>query len=715
MAEAAKEPEKIIDPLSGEELSQKDIDNEINSRIDALQFATKEEIGQALKSSKGTTSTNFLKAFSSKEMPRLTAQEVRLIAATNGLTPPSVQINNLNKSGLFPNHNLEIEAETEQHSNTIINRVLCNTRIAISQKPVDETTKKLHEDLKSIQASLDPKDSLLTEFIIGQYLGMPLNHLALYTGMDETEMSQSIERINLKLAETKAHIHVRNGVAILGTKDGAITIFNNEEARKNLFPPKKENGKTANLETQLNTALAELSAEREKTTTAESKVADLTRRLLEAEDFALQADGKAEQAQSKATSLEAEKQILTTQLAQLELDIQEALRISAETAQGSGLEDLKKEKAKVETDLKKVEKKLEDKTAELTASREEARAARGEARIAKASEENLKKQLETAKRQAAEAEEARAAAMKARGRGALDMNAVADDRDTAKLKHDLTQAGQAIESLRGQLRKANEGVKIHPDELAKLRQASKDLQAANDRTADLGMDLKAKDRKIQQLEAQLTEKDQNTEELRATIAELNERNEQLNLLKLKLPESTTDTAALEQQLAQQLSTIEGLQNEIKRLNSEIAQLTDLLDSATDSSATSATKPIVKKKTTETASPTTFSEQITKIEKSSYNREDEIYDDVITALKFQSSSNSLTKQQIDLLQDTVTSINLGGDQLTHQHRIRIARLLKDLKKKGDEVQAENINSCIQELSNQSARNEINNAFQRSRKR
>lgn len=515
--ETATEAKKIIDPLSGEELSQEDIDNEVTARVDALQFATKEEIEKALKVSKGATSTNFLKAFSGKEMPRLTAQEVRLIAATNGLTPPSVQINNLNKSGLFPNHNLKIEAETEQYSNNIVSRVLCNTRIALSQKPVDETTKKLHEELKAIQASLDPKDSTLTEFIVGQYLGMPLNHLALYTGMDEAEMSQSIERINLKLAETKAHIHVRNGIAILGTKDGAITIFNNEEARKNLFPPKKENGKTSSLETELSSALTALSAEREKTAAAELKATDLTQRLLEAEDIALQADGKAEQAQSKATSLETEKQTL---VAQLELDIQESLKLSAE-------------KAKVEADLKKLEKKLEDKTTELTASREEARAARGEARIAKASEENFKKQLEAARKQADEAEEARAAIMRSKGRG-IDIPAARENANIQDLEARIRRGDQELTSLRQQLRRESVQVVIHPEELARLRRTSAELARALE--------------KIRDLEAQKKPEQKDSPELAQLRTELAEKDEALAKIQQDLAKSSQQIAALTEEL-----------------------------------------------------------------------------------------------------------------------------------------------------------------------
>lgn len=547
--ETATEAKRIIDPLSGEELSQEDIDNEVTARVDALQFATKEEIEKALKVSKGATSTNFLKAFSGKEMPRLTAQEVRLIAATNGLTPPSVQINNLNKSGLFPNHNLKIEAETEQYSNNIVSRVLCNTRIALSQKPVDETTKKLHEELKSIQASLDPKDSALTEFIISQYLGMPLNHLALYTGMDEAEMSQSIERINLKLAETKAHIHVRNGVAILGTKDGAITIFNNEEARKNLFPPKKENERTSNLETELNAALTALSAEREKTAAAELKATDLTQRLLEAEDIALHADEKAEQAQSKATSLETEKQTLVEQLAQLELDIQEALRISAETAQGSGLEDIKKEKAKVEADLKKLEKKLEDKTAELTASREEARTAREEARIAKSSEVNLRKQLEAARKEAREAEEARAETMRGKSRSA-GQEAAGRDHELMTTKATLERAQSDLEAARRSLQRERGKITIEPQELNRLKTAATTLdQSAKDKIDELQRGLEQKAAELLSLQSQV-------EQLAANLLTATQN------LEAKSTENTTLTEV------------------VTELTREVSELTALIESST---------------------------------------------------------------------------------------------------------------------------------------
>ncbi len=704
---AEQEEILVIDPLSGDELTQEDIDTEVQSRIDAIEFATKEEIIAALKDSH-EGGRPYLKAFSEKELPRLTKAEIKDIAEANPKTAPSAQITNLNKSELFRTRRLNIISETPKNSAAVVSRVLCNTRIQISGQPVHPSTLALHQAVREKIPPQYSKKAELLELIVDQYLGIPLVNLSAYLDVEEADISSAIESINEELKSSKVKIQIRNGVAIIGDIHGYVNIFDNAETRKNLFPPKKEaiqtktsNAKATRLEAELSAALGELSGEREKTAAAEtraanaeSKVKELTRQLSEAEEIALKADQKAGQAESKVTSLEENKKTLETQVAQLELDIQESLRISAETAQGSGLEDLKRGKEKAEAEIKRLEAKLEAKTIELTTSREESRTAREEARVAKSFESNLKKQLDAAKKQAAEAEEARGAAMRKAGRGGVDVDSARDKATIQNLEETIRRGEEQLRSLRQQLQRQNGLATIHPEELARLKRASTELASTTSTVTDLQRQVREKDRRIQDLES------------RKSPAQP-EQKDSPELAQLRAELAAKDAALIkaQQDLAQSAQQVTSLTEELGIAN-------ELLESATSSTPAAVQTPTLTQaptpKTPTAAAPTQapklkpapVEDSIKKIEKTDFRNSEELINAATKALTLNAGTtqHGLPKSKLRELRNALTNLQFGKDSWLHDTRVKIVKALKDLQEKGngDHIPVEAVEAFIRTI-------------------
>lgn len=683
-SELVVQEEKIIDPLTGEELSQKDIDTEVQSRIDAIEFATKEEIIAALKVSH-EGGRMYLQAFSEQESPRLTKAEIKDIAEANPKTAPAAQINNLNKSELFRAHRLKIISETPENSAEVVSRVLCNTRIRISGQPVQESTLALHQAVREKIPTQDSKKAELLELIVDQYLGIPLVNLSVYLDLDPKDISAAIESINEELKSSKVKIHIRNGVAIIGDINGYITLFDNAETRKNLFPKKKEkegtqkettDAKATRLEAELGAALAELASEKEKTTAAETKITELTQQLSEAENMALEAYQKAEQAESKVTSLEENKKALETQVAQLELDIQESLKISAETAQGSGLEDLKKDKEKAEAEVKKLEKKLAEKTAELIASREESRAANAEARVAKSTESNLKKQLEAAKRQAAEAEEARGAAMRKAGRGGVDFDSARDKATIQNLEETIARGNEQLQSLRKQLQRQNGQTSISTEELARLRRASAELESSAET--------------IIRLRSQLLE--------RKSPAQT-EQKDSPELAQLRAELAAKDAALIKAQAELAKSA-----QQVASLSEELSIANELLESATSSTPAAVTNPTPAAKGPTAATPQTpkpretiSTDPIKEIENAEFKNSPELIEAAKKALILLCGPHGLPKKKLNDLRQRINN-KQDLDRWTAEAQKSVSKALVALKEKakGDMIPPEEIQACVANL-------------------
>ncbi|MCX6735410.1 MAG: hypothetical protein NTZ25_05905 [Candidatus Peregrinibacteria bacterium] len=698
-SELAVQEEKIIDPLAGEELSQEDIDKEVQSRIDAIEFATKEEIIAALRSS-NPTATRYLAAFSKKDLPRLTKAEVADLAKESPNTAASAQIKNLNVSARFIRHRLKIESEVTEGNNNVVNRVLCNTRIRITGQSVPPFVVELHQAVREKIPTQNSKKAELLELIIDQYLGIPLVNLSAYLDLEPADISAAIESINEELKSSKVKIHIRNGVAVIGDTNGYITLFDNAETRKNLFPKKKEEAQTetadakaTRLESELGAALAALAAEKEKTTAAETTIAELTRKLSEAEDMALEADEKAGQAESKATNLEAEKQTLTAQVSKLELDIQESLRISAETAQGSGLEELRKGKEKVEAEVKRLEAKLEAKTAELTTSREESRTAREEARVAKSVESTLRKQLEAAKKQAADAEEARGAAMRKAGRGGVDVDSAKDKATIQDLQETIRRGEEQNRSLRIQLQRQNGLATIHPEELARLKRNSTELNGASETIRNLQRQLEAKESP-----AQPEQKDSS----------------ELIQLRAKLAEKDAALIKAQQDLAQSTQQFTVLTNELR-------ETTELLESATSSTpaakgpepkvtavAAPAKTPIPTPKNPTVVipaqapkpKPAPIEDPIEQIKKNDFSNSEALINTVNKALTLNAGTNQhgLPKAKLRDIRNALTNLQFGKDSWLHDTRVKIVKALNDMKEKGngDHIPVEAVEACIRTI-------------------
>lgn len=299
---------EAIIPLSAAELTPEQIDNEVEQRVSALRAATETEIENALRESRpGSVQKSFLKAFAENPSRRLEKNRIDAIAANWPKTPVPTQRGNMNNAGVLPNHSLSIDVLKISTGHANIAWILRNTRVSLSSTKVSQENLDLHEAAARVKDEIGAEAATILDCLINQHLGLPLNHLAAYAGIEETNIPSVVETINKGLEETKAFIHIRNGIAIIGDRGGSITIFDNDETRKNLFPQKTAIQTDHQAPTLTNDDTAEIQ--------------DLTAKLQEAEERALNAEKNAAQLTEKNTRL-------TREITRLERDLEEALKIA---------------------------------------------------------------------------------------------------------------------------------------------------------------------------------------------------------------------------------------------------------------------------------------------------------------------------------------------------------------------------------------------------
>lgn len=400
---------KATDSLSESELSPEEIDREVKYRIGALQSATKEEIKQAIvKTKEGSTAKTFLQAFLEKERATLSREEVERIAVQTSRIPSSVQRSNINIAGVLPKNSFFIEAEKQATGIGIIAWTLQNTRIQLFKgEEIPPQVTELHETAQKILPSLGGIEANLLYSLIGQYLGLPLNHLALFCEIEAEVARKTIEKINNEhFKDTRVFIHLRNGVVILGSreKNDNISIVDNEETRKNLFlkksaDTKKLRAKIDELETALTAALI-----------------------------------KAQSAEERA--------------ARLETDIETALSLAA-SAQNTATSITQKEQ-----DLA------------LKDTKDDLKKARLDTEVARRENQKLRQQLTAALQATERAEEARASLKRSQGRGP---DRSEEEQVIRNLREGIRRTEEEMASLKRHLTTERSKTAVSPQELVRLK------------------------------------------------------------------------------------------------------------------------------------------------------------------------------------------------------------------------------------------------------
>lgn len=344
---------KATDSLSESELSPEEIDREVKYRIGALRSATKEEIKQAIvKTKEGSTAKTFLQAFLEKERATLSREEVERIAVQTSRIPSSVQRSNINIAGVLPKNSFFIEAEKQATGIGIIAWTLQNTRIQLFKgEEIPPQVTELHETAQKILPSLGGIEANLLYSLIGQYLGLPLNHLALFWEIEAEVARKTIEKINNEhFKDTRVFIHLRNGVVILGSRDN-IGIVDNEETRKNLFlkksdDTKKLRAKIDELETALTAALIKAQSAEERAARLETDIETALSLAASAQNTATSITQKEQDLALKATKDELEQAktelgAKSTEIKQLETEISrlrdEIEKLTREVGEANGL------------------------------------------------------------------------------------------------------------------------------------------------------------------------------------------------------------------------------------------------------------------------------------------------------------------------------------------------------------------------------------------
>lgn len=273
------EIEKVTDPTTGEELTAEQIDTEVQARTNALQFATKEEIQKCLEYTQPSSMAHaYFSGFNKNDQARISRHEVKSITTAKTTVDSSILRAGINKNDYLRDLGLNIDVEKD--GTKIIAWVLQSTRVAIlKDQEIPAATIELHDLARAIRDSFEPNEAAILDCLIDQYIGLPLNHLAIYAEIEKSEILDSISKINKAFNESKisTRIRVRNGIVILGAKNGLIEIVDNAETRKNLFPKKQsketQEAKLERLERELQLALEEIAAEKAKTSAAEARAA----------------------------------------------------------------------------------------------------------------------------------------------------------------------------------------------------------------------------------------------------------------------------------------------------------------------------------------------------------------------------------------------------------------------------------------------------------
>lgn len=478
---------KATDSLSESELSPEEIDTEVKYRIGALRSATKEEIKQAIvKTKEGSTAKTFLQAFLEKERATLSREEVERIAVQTSRIPSSVQRSNINIAGVLPKNSLFIEAEKQATGIGIIAWTLQNTRIQLFKgEEIPPQVTKLHETAQKILPSLGGIEANLLYSLIGQYLGLPLNHLALFCEIEAEVARKTIEKINNEhFKDTRVFIHLRNGVVILGSreKNDNISIVDNEETRKNLFlkksdDTKKLRAKIDELETALTAALI-----------------------------------KAQSAEERA--------------ARLETDIETALSLAA-SAQNTATSITQKEQ-----DLA------------LKATKDDLKKARLDTEVARSENRKLNQQLITARRAAEETEEFRAKLKRFQGRS-IDMDLTQLEINLRNTQDRLKRAEEDIVYLKRQLATERSKIAINHQELARLKEAATKLEETRRELTTMQTRLEVKNRRIAELEKQ--NQRQESPELAQLRTELEQARTELEAKSTEIKQLETEISRLREE------------------------------------------------------------------------------------------------------------------------------------------------------------------------
>lgn len=652
MAETAvsAQEDKIINPLTGEELDPEKIAAEALARTNALRFATQEEIERCLEGTGPNTMLHhYLMAFHTN--PRVPTETIKEITQARTNVDHNILRAGINKgTAIVPRNGLNINAEKPIGSDRVVAWLLQSTRVLVLN--INETPKStiaLHETAKSIKDSLEPHDSAVLECLIDQHLGIPLNHLALYAETENEAVLEAINRINNALKPLNICIHVRNGIAILGTNQGSITAVNNAETRRNLFPKK------------------------EQKETPESKIAKLEELLLEAHTTIANLEARATSAESQALEALISNDELDSTNKALQSRIEQLEKSSMETNDGKEILALKQQI----TDL---ESKLAVKDTDLKASREEARAAKKELEGEKRETTKLNQRIVALTQRADEAEEARAAAMRKAGRGGVDVDSARDKATIQDLEETIRRGEEQLRSLRNQLQRQNGLTTIHPEELARLKRASTELAGASET--------------IRNLQRQLAERKSPAQPEQKDSPELAQ-------LRAELAAKDAALAKAQQDLAQSAQQVTALTNELR-------ETTELLESATSSTPAPVKTPIPTPKAAVATAPAQapkpkpapIEDPIKQIEKNNFSNSEELINTVIKALTLNAGTaqHGLPKSKLRELRNALTNLQLGRDSWLHDTRVKIAKALNEMKEKGngDHIPVEAVEACIRTI-------------------
>lgn len=633
-------------------LTSEEIDTEVNFRISALQSATKEEIVLALNQARqGSNAEAFLQAFSEKEKPILSREEVEEIARTQPRTLSTVQRGNLNKTGVFPNNSLYIKAEKHTSGTGVIAWTVQNTRIQVSkEKKIPRHVIELHENATLQTTKLEAKEANLFNCLIGQYLGLPLNHLASFCEIDAEETGEIIERINLKhLKNTGVLIHLRNGVAILEEtgKHKRITIVDNEETRKNLFP-KKPDKFTADLTTAI---------------------------------------ARAQSAEDEAAGLRTTNFSLQEQMAKLETDVQEALTLAADT------QTLAEERDRLRVENAGLLKKLAEQTGSLRSARVDTESARSENR-------RLNQRLTAARRAAEEAEEFRAILKRFQGRN-MHMDLTQLEIDFRNAQDGLKRAETEVVHLKRQLATERYKTAINPQELAGLKEAATKLEETRHELTTMQTRLEEKNKKIAKLEKEDRQQQESPEtELGAKSTEIEQLKAEISSLREKIEKLTREVGESNDLLTQ--LTDPDTAQATKTAAPAVAHATTTTH-ATATTPAPATTPATNPKPTQPdpkkPNPPEMEDPIITIKKTGNPTSQSLVTEVKKALVFHGGGkDGLPKTKLRELRDALTALS-NLEDWTKTVRNTIVQMLRALKEgtTGRHIPVAEVQKCMDELA------------------
>jgi|GEM_PF-2192723 len=483
------------------ELSPEEMDAEVSARVSALTFATKDEISRAMSGTQSNSLPHYyLQAFDNNPTPRISREQVEKITAQKTTVDSNIIRATTNKTAYLKDQGLTINAEKDytEARPQVVAWLLQSTRVLVLKTDkIPTTTLALHDAARSTLPSLSEPESFILECLLDQHIGVPLNHLANYAEIKPEQLEGFVKNINATLDPLNAKIHIRNGIAIIGTNQKNITAIDNANTRKNLFPKRKRpetpEEKLIKLQAELKDLQEKLAAETEARTSAETQLATTTR---------------------ERNTLSTENAALNAKVEQLAADVEAALAISAEVAAGSKITEL-------EAQLQSITEKLGQKSQEFSEVKTALRAKEKELITARSLEARLRQQVEALSTQVTRAEDARAEIQRARSRDLVPKDNLPDD--VRRKLSILDSAVRDAATLRSLLQQERAKTTIHPEELARLRKAAGEANLLKDQLEKL----KAIPNEGPQLAALKTEMAALTKEIDRLTAELLAANELL--------------------------------------------------------------------------------------------------------------------------------------------------------------------------------------------